>query len=135
MLNYALFRQPVQKAGSIAKVATGGDLISSDVEDIISSITYLKLFNAAFKKQLGEVEIAEANLPAGDRIVNRINRYLADNSIQLRPSGGFNHYTVANCIVSKPPSKVDHETLNRFELLFEIINNLYLCESGVESAD
>jgi predicted ATP-dependent endonuclease of OLD family len=123
VLNYAMFRQSSKKSSSAAK--TGSGLISSDVEDMISPEIYLKIFNAAYKKQLGGTEIKESDLPDSDRIVNRITRYLEDNSIQLRPSGGFNHYLPASYLASNPPAKVDAETLNRFEKLFETVNELY----------
>jgi hypothetical protein len=121
-----MFRQPDKKTSSSAKASSeGSGLISSDVEDMISPETYLKIFNAAFKKQLNGREIKESDLPEGDRIVKRISRYLEDNSIQVRPSGGFNHYSVASHLASNPPAKVDAETLSRFEKLFEALNALY----------
>ncbi len=126
VLNYAMFRQPSKKGGSSANTSGGeSPLISSDVEDMISPDTYLKMFNAAYKKQLSGTEIKESDLPAGDRMVNRITRYLEGNSIQLRPSGGFNHYMIASHLASNPPTKVDADTLSRFEELFMSVNALY----------
>jgi hypothetical protein len=126
VLNYAMFREAGKKSGSSAKTSgNGSGLISSDVEDMISPETYLKIFNAAYKKQLDGMEIKEAKLPEGDRIVNRITRHMENNSIKVRPSGGFNHYLVASYLASNPPTKVDAETLNRFEKLFEVVNVLY----------
>jgi hypothetical protein len=74
---------------------------------------------------LNATKIKESNLPSGDRMVNPITRYLEDNSILLRPNGGFNHYLVASYLASNPPAKVDTETLNRFENLFQAVNALY----------
>lgn len=104
VLNYAMFRQ----AKTLTAKAKAGSsvLISSDVEDTILPETYLKIFNAAYKKQLGTTVITEKDLPARERIVKRIEQYLNDNSIQLRPSGGFNHYLVASHLASNPPAKV-----------------------------
>lgn len=118
ILNYAQFRQ----AKPSAKNTT---LLSSDVEDMISPETYLKFFNAAYKKQLGSVVITEKDLPVGDRIVKRIEQYLKSNGIEVRPSGGFNHYLVASHLASNPPAKVDVSTLSRFGQLFESVNSLF----------
>ncbi|HQU83283.1 MAG TPA: AAA family ATPase [Pyrinomonadaceae bacterium] len=124
VLNYAMFRQ-----SKIAKTQGGSNTyISSDVEDIISPDTYLKIFNATYKKELGGTVITEKDLPTRDRIVKRIEQYLSDNAIQLKPSGGFNHYLVASYLASNPPTKVDANTLTRFETLFEKVNNLFLDE-------
>lgn len=119
LLNYAMFRT----AGTV--LTTG--LISSDVEDIISPDLYLDLFNNAFRKELGSITITEKSLPTGDRIVNRIERYLEDNAIQIRPSKGYNHYLVASYLASNPPAlaQIDQDTLARFEQIFEAVNNLY----------
>lgn len=100
-------------------------LKSSDVEDVISLELYLKLFNSAYKKKLNDIEIKESDLPPGERIVDRINRFLDSKSIQLKASGGYNHYLVANCLTSNPPAKVDTETLNRFEQLLQSVIRLY----------
>lgn len=128
VLNYAMFRgTPGPIAASASTTGGAASLPSTDVEDLISPDLYLKLFNGAYKKQLGGVEIKETDLPPGERIVNRIGDYLKSNSITLRPSGGFNHYLVANHLASNPlpPSKVDAATLKRFESLFETVNRLY----------
>lgn len=123
VLNYAMFRQIKTLT---AKSATGSSgLISSDIEDMISPETYLKIFNAAYKKQLGTTVITEKDLPAQNRVVKRIEQYLKDNGIQVRPSGGFNHYLVASHLASNPPAKVDTNTLARFEDLFLKVNNLF----------
>lgn len=97
----------------------------TDVEDLISIPLYLKLFNDAFKKQLGPTVITEADLPPGMRILDRLGRYLATNSINLKVAGGFNHYTVANHLASNPPATVDDETLKRFEAVFQAVNAIF----------
>jgi hypothetical protein len=51
--------------------------------------------------------------------------YLAAKGISLRPSGGFNHYTVASYFASNPPTKPDTTALDRFEAMFKAINALY----------
>ncbi|AIQ14606.1 AAA family ATPase [Paenibacillus durus] len=116
ILNYAMFRN-----------SKGANLQSTDVEDMLSPKLYLYMFNTAYSKELNGQEILESDLPEGERIVDRINRYLKNNSVLLRPSGGFNHYLVANHLAAKPPaaSKVDSKTIERFERLFERINQLF----------
>jgi hypothetical protein len=105
------------------KSASNG-LVASDVEDMISEKLYLKLFSEAYAAGLGGKKITAKDLPAGDRIVLRINQYLKDNGITLRPSGGFNHYLIASHLASHPLSEkeLDEDTLARFEALFTAIN-------------
>ena len=113
VMNYAQFRDP-------------SDLKASDVEDMIGENLYLQLFNDTYSKELGGVKITAKDLPAGDRIVVRIEKYLNTKKIVLRKSGGFNHYLVASHLVANPiPKKaLDKETLDRFEGLFKTVNKL-----------
>lgn len=117
VLNYAQFRN-----------TKNSSLQSSDVEDMISAKLYLSLFNSVYSKELNGHEILESELPEGERIVDRINRHLKSKSITLRPSGGFNHYLIANHLAAKPPvpSKIDSKTIDRFENLFSRINDLLI---------
>ena len=103
---------------------TGNQWPPADIEDLFTPSTYLNLFKAAFAAELQGHEIREADLPKGDRILDRIERHLAAKRIQLRPSGGFNHYTPARYLLSQPKFKVDAATLKRFESLFEKVNKL-----------
>ncbi|WP_375765256.1 AAA family ATPase [Archangium gephyra] len=97
----------------------------SDVEDLQSPGLYLDCFNKTFAKQLGGKKVTESDLPTGDRILQRIERYLTASGTLLRPSGGFNHYAVASSFVSNPPANVDPDTLARFEALFRAVNDLF----------
>ena len=119
VLHYAIFRSGYSLKST--------KFISSDVEDMMSENFYLSIFNKCFTKELTGQQIAVKDLPSGDRIVERLERYLKNNNIQLRPSSGFNHYRVANYLVSNPvaPSKVDKNTLNSFEQLFKRVNELF----------
>jgi len=92
---------------------------------LITSSLYLKLFSAAFSTQLGGNAVKDSDLPPGDRIIDRLNRYLEARGIKLKAAGGFNHYTVANYLASNPPKKIDSDTLARFEKLFGVANALY----------
>ena len=95
----------------------------SDTEDLFEPSTYLHYFNEAFKAKLG-TPIKESKLPKGERIVDRIERYLESNSITLRPSGGYNHYTPASAF-ARDPSAMDATSLLRFEALFKKVNTLF----------
>jgi hypothetical protein len=131
VLNYGMFRGAVEggkKAGGrgAARVVTEetGPAPSTDIEDLISPASYLDWFNATFAKALEKRTIAVDDLPPGDRIVERLERYLAAEGIELRPSKGFNHYAVANHVAGNS-KKLDKETLNRFEALFVTVNELF----------
>lgn len=97
----------------------------TDTEDLFSESEYLAHFNATFKKELGGKSVKPAKLPVGDRIVERIERYLAENALQIRPSGGFNHYAVATHLASSPDASPDAQTLDCFEALFKAVNELF----------
>ena len=97
----------------------------TDTEDFFESALYLKYFNGAFSKPLKGTVINEADLPSGDRIIDRLERHIATKGIQIRPSGGFNHYGVASYFVSNPPTSLDKDTLKRFEALFNTVNSLF----------
>lgn len=86
----------------------------SDIEDLFSVNLYIKYFNTTFASQLAGVVITEADLPPGDRIVQRLEQYLKDKGLTIRPSGGFNHYAVASRFASSPPKSLDVATIARF---------------------
>jgi len=111
--------------GSFRNGSKSGAVTAADVEDMFTPSTYLGLFNDAFSKELGGRQITEAELPAGDRIVDRINRFLTAEQIEIRPSGGFNHYRVANHLASQPKTKIDAATLKRFGQLYDHVNSLF----------
>lgn len=100
----------------------GQDTVPSDIEDLFTVKLYLTYFNKAFAKQLNGVSITEQDLPPGDRIVQRIEKFLVSQGVELRPSGGFNHYTVAAMFSTSPSVKVDAATKARFSALFSAIN-------------
>lgn len=123
VLNYGLFRNA--GGGKTAAKGIPAPAPATDVEDLLSPAFYLRLFNATFATGLGGREVNLADLPPGDRIVERITRYLGDTGIQLRPSGGVNHYAVANQLASSPSRTVEKDTLTRFEELFKKVNSLF----------
>jgi hypothetical protein len=68
---------------------------------------YLDCFNRAYTKQRKNVSIKAADLPPGERIIERIERHLSAKAIEVRPSGDFNHYLVAFQFASAPPRLLD----------------------------
>ncbi|RYF37898.1 MAG: hypothetical protein EOO38_25550 [Cytophagaceae bacterium] len=117
-------RKAVFNASQFRDLKTlGQDTIPSDIEDLFSIKTYLACFNKAFAKQLAGTVIEEKDLPSGDRIVQRIEQLLKARDIDLRPSGGFNHYTVAAMFTTTPAAKVDTATKSRFAALFKAVNS------------
>jgi len=96
----------------------------TDTEDLFEPSVYLNLFNRAYAKQLAGLKITVADLPPGERIVERLERHIADKALKLRPSGGFNHYLPATAF-ARDPSGVNQDTLKRFEALFDAVNALF----------
>ena len=103
----------------------GEDTVASDVEDLLPIDLYLEYFNLAFAGQIGGAQISAEDLPPGDRIVLRIERYLKDKGIKLKASGGFNHYTVASRFASSPPVSFDSHTLEKFGAMFKSLNAVF----------
>ena len=117
LFNVSQFRDPEN--------ASQGSGKPSDIEDLFSVEMYLSYFNSTFKTQLAGVAITEADLPPGDRIVVRLEKFIKENGLTLRPSGGFNHYAVATRFASSPPKSLDAATIARFKALFAAINAIY----------
>lgn len=103
----------------------GEDGQPADIEDLFGVEEYLHYFNMTFARELKGGSITEKDLPAGDRVIERLERYLANNSIALRASGGFNHYRVASSFASTPPKSLDTDTVKRYEALFRVVNSLF----------
>ncbi|HUW28602.1 MAG TPA: AAA family ATPase [Sulfuriferula sp.] len=116
LFNVSQFRD-LGKAGESGK--------PSDIEDLFSVGMYLKYFNTTFASQLAGIVVAEADLPPGDRIVQRLEQYIKDKGLIIRPSGGFNHYAVATRFASSPPKSLDAATIARFRALFAVVNAIY----------
>jgi hypothetical protein len=80
------------------------------MEDLIDVPLYLQLLKGS-----GVGSIAKTKLAPGDRVVERVKAALGT---------GFDHYRPANYLVRHPEllEKAEDETLDRFEALFETIN-------------
>jgi AAA domain, putative AbiEii toxin, Type IV TA system len=132
LLNYGQVRKPVSaatKKGVQGGVATAtatatppATLPPTDIEDLLDAAQYLSAFNSTFGPQLNTGSVVEADLPSGDRITDRLNRYLEQKGIMLRSIGGFNHYPVAQQFVTNPPQSLDADSVDRFEKLFALVN-------------
>lgn len=121
LANKALFN--VSQFRDLANL--GVSSVASDIEDLWPVPLYLQYFNATFAAQLAGLAPTEADLTSGDRIVERLNRYLSAKGVQLRPSGGFNHFAVASRFAAAPPTEFDQDTAKRFAALFSALNSLY----------
>ncbi len=115
LLNASQFRD-------LTKIGKNG--VPSDTEDLFPPAFYVDQFNKTFVKEMSGKTIGEADLPAGDRIVERLERHIKSRSINIRPSGGFNHHAVASYIAVNGATSIDDETMARFEVLFVSVNSL-----------
>lgn len=113
----------VSQFRDVAKL--GENSVATDIEDLLDTTMYLEYFSKTYAKQLGNVLLQEADLPQGDRIVLRIEKYLANKAIKVRPSGGYNHYAVAATFASSPPNNVSENVKIRFSAMFDALNKLY----------
>lgn len=119
ILNYAMYR-----------FVDNEHLIDTDVEDFLANDMYVELFNKTFAKRLGGQLVVTSDLPQGNRIIVRLNRWLDSRGISLRTGGGFNHYAVASFLTTHPVEvgAIEKETLERFEKMFTGINKMFLIE-------
>jgi hypothetical protein len=99
--------------------------LPTDIEDLLPVETYLQYFNAAYESQLAGVALTAADLPSGDRVVQRIEQYLKGKGVSVRPSGGFNHYLVASKFATSPPTTLQSETVTTFKSLFAAVNGAF----------
>ncbi|MDR6357372.1 hypothetical protein Q3H58_004043 [Pseudomonas psychrotolerans] len=111
--NFSQFRDPSQ---------IGKSTVATDVEDLIDTPIYLDYFNKVFDKQLNGVVVTEERLPAGDRIIQRLEKFINSEGLRLRPSGGYNHYAVASAFATEPPKTLSKEMIERFKTLIETVN-------------
>jgi hypothetical protein len=140
VISYAAFRTEQKaggKAGGKASGSSNGTTVGASngstvaapasIEDLLSPGLYLKLFNAAYKEELGSHTVEERDLPPGESIKGRLEQYVLEKGLQLSRAGIYDPYVVASYLAANPipASKIDAGTLNRFEQLFEAVNDLY----------
>lgn len=96
----------------------------ADVEDMVPLALYVEAFNAAYAKELGSTSLQVAELGQHPRTVERINQWLKSKNISLLKDGGFNHYRVAQAVITKlTRSALGNEGLAPFERLFSKVNS------------
>ncbi len=110
VLDYSLFRTP--------------DNIETDLEDLFPEALYLEAFNSAYAKELGGNALTPSKLPKHPRMVERINQWLKKENINLLHDGGFNHYRVAQELLTKlTAASLGTSDVERFEKLFVRLNS------------
>ena len=109
VLHYAMFRGP-----------EGSD-VPTDLEDLLNAGTYLRSFNEAYASSL-DAPIKVSDLPAGNRLLQRIGGYLDAEGVQLRANGGYNHFLPAKAFATNPPPSLAQSELDRLESLFDAVN-------------
>ncbi len=115
---------PTTKGASNAAAAPAA-LPDGDIEDLFAVEDYLALFNATFAFELGGRMVIAADLPAGSRIVPRIDAWLKREQIATRPTPGYNHYRVSAHLAAHPPASFAPETLSNFEKAFAAVNAVF----------
>lgn len=90
----------------------------ADIEDLFEKKEYLRLFNETFDGRYDEINLSDLHSDI-DRIVLQISKHLKIKR--------FNHYLPAKRLLENPHflSKLDENTLNRFEELFKKVNSLF----------
>ena len=96
-----------------------------DLEDLLPPDLYVQCFNRVYARQLGSEGIDRTKMPPGDRIVERIERYLEWKRVSVRPGGGFSQYLIASEFARNPPAELDVDTQKRLDALFSAINAVY----------
>lgn len=93
----------------------------ADVEDLFTDGTYLRLVNDAFAGALQSKTIKVDELPKGERLVVRVERYFQNHNVN---NGKLNHYSPAGAILrgSLGKSKLPSSTLDSAEKLFHSLN-------------
>lgn len=115
ILNASQFRD-------LSSIGTDGK--RSDIEDLFEVTFYLEQFAKTFASKLSGKAPTETTLPPGDRVVERLERWLNSEGVQLRATGGFNHYLVASFLSGHPPDTLSPDTMARFEAFFGKVNSL-----------
>lgn len=96
---------------------SGGDYEKSDIEDLFEKSEYLEIFGGAFPDHQGIiVSDLDESKPT---ILTQLKSFLGGK--------GFNHYKPSQYLMSKAVGAdfFSKKTLDRFELMFKEINNLY----------
>jgi predicted ATP-dependent endonuclease of OLD family len=91
----------------------------ADIEDLLPRLAYISAFNSIYSKDLNGLTLTENDLGEHPRIVQRINNWLNEKDFQILKDGGFNHYRVAQAVLSElSAEKLKASALTNFERLF-----------------
>ena len=101
---------------------SGGPL-SSDLEDLFEPGAYLALFTAAYAQRLSGRIVTADDLPPGDRIVDRLERWLSAQEM-AEGTPRLDRYLVAAQMATHPGFDPGNETAERFAALFRAVNAL-----------
>lgn len=109
VLDFSMFRTP--------------NNLETNIEDLFPEALYVDAFNAAYANELKGNALTVSKLGQHPRIIERINQWLAENSIALLKDGGFNHYRVACALLPKlTGASLSATDMQRFENLFARVN-------------
>ncbi|MFB2597091.1 AAA family ATPase [Herbiconiux sp. P17] len=109
-----------------AGVVSIGEIVkkkTADVEDLFEASVFVDLVSDSYAGLLKNKRIKVGDLPKGDRLVERVEGYLAAEGIN---GGRLNHFSPAAALLrgTKYVSKLNDATLDRAEALFMKINGL-----------
>lgn len=107
----SLIERGVIEANRVVPLNTISGGKEADIEDLFDETFYLQLV-----KDSGVGSVAKSKLPAGTRIVKRVEQVI----------GVYDHYRPARHLLEQPGllTKIDDPTLDRFEKLFSDLNAL-----------
>ena len=120
-----LYKKKLLKKKYVVTFSDFTGTLEADIEDMFDVDFYLKLVNDEFKDVLSAPVTKNDLEPKTERIVVQIEQYL-----QRKPLKGnvpFNHYRCARYFIENQESlgsKLDTETLKRFEKAFKKLNGL-----------
>lgn len=98
---------------------TGGP-VPTDLEDMVPRGLYLKAFNDTFGQAVKVGDLGDEH-----RVVQALGRHLKKSGINLRPSGGFNHFLVAKTLASADWKLSEDALLDNFERVFAAVNKVF----------
>ena len=97
----------------------------ADIEDLLPVHLYIDAFNIAYSNELGGSLLTVADLGSQPRIVARIDQWLKFKNLNLVKGGGYNHYRVAQVMLTKlTPTSINKTEISRYEALFERLKTI-----------
>ncbi len=96
----------------------------SDIEDLLDPALFADLVAAAYADVLEGRFISVADLPAGDRIIDRVEQWMGAQGIFVNDER-LDRYRVAAQMALRPDLEPGDDTRARFATLFSAINSLF----------